>query len=45
MVNYKDGNKLSILDVKDTITDLYEVVGCIHYTDEDMVLDYNEYYE
>ena len=45
MVNYKDGNKLSILDVKDTITDLYEVVGCIHYTDEDMVLDYNDYYE
>ena len=45
MVNYKDGNKLSILDVKDTITDLYEVVGCIHYTDEDMVLDYNKYYE
>ena len=24
---------------------LYEVVGCIHYTDEDMVSDYNEYYE
>ena len=37
--------KALILNVKNTITDLYEVVGCIHYTDEDMVLDYNEYCE
>ena len=45
MANYSDGSKVSILNVKNAITDLYEVVGCIHYTDEDMVLDYNEYYE
>ena len=45
MANYSDGNKVSILNVKNAITDLYEVVGCTHYTDEDMVLDYNEYYE
>ena len=45
MVNYSDGSKASILNVKNAITDLYEVVGCIYYTDEDMVLDYNEYYE
>lgn len=45
MVNYSDGSKVSILDIKYSIIDLYEVVGCIYYTDEDMVLDYNEYYE
>ena len=45
MVNYNDGNKVSILHVKNTIAESYEVVGCIYYTDEDMVLDYNEYYE
>lgn len=45
MANYNDENKVPILDVKNAITDLYEVVGCIYYTDEDMVLDYNKYYE
>ena len=45
MANYSDGSKVSILDIKHSIIDLYEVVGCIYYTDEDMVLDYNEYYE
>lgn len=45
IVNYNNENKASILDVKNAITDLYEVVGCIHYTDEDMVSDYNDYYE
>ena len=45
MANYSDGSKVSILDIKNAIIDLYKVVGCIHYTDEDMVLDYNEYYE
>ena len=30
--------------LKDVNYDL-NVVGCIHYTDEDMVLDYNDYYE
>ena len=45
MANYSDGSKVSILDIKHSIIDLYELVGWIHDTDEDMVLDYNEYYE
>ena len=45
MANYSDGSKVSILDIKHSIIDLYEVVGCIYYTNEDMVLDYNKYYE
>ena len=45
IANYNDGKKVLILNIKNAITDLYEVVGCIHYTDEDMVSDYNDYYE